>query len=435
MTIKLGLMQKVELNLPVILFVSALLVWVYVPIVGIFLLLLFVHLDRNSKIGKPIKNIIFLIAALTVTIFCSSIDISSDTAIYLEEYKFCTDLYFIDCIEKTTQSFEPGFYLLSSLFSVVSGGSERGFLFLWSLTINFLTIFIICRGFSKKYQALLVILVLINPAFYFQTFLMRQFMATSLFLCAIVARHNKLISFFCFIASILNHYTILIYLPFIFVALISKEEKLSNQSRNNYWRNYALFIMPLIGLGITSSANKDLFASMLSVLDSSDLSFSAQKGAFFLKVDGQGGLNGHSFLITIITIVYIYIAIQIYKKQGLNPLKFYKNSVFDKIITSLYAAEVFLFVVSRNIDDQLALRLCFLLISYIGLFFYFPLEKQNFLGKFQGLSLLAVIFFFLSLFLFFGNFLYNMPTNPFNFFGGNPFISLPEYIYYISNSW
>ncbi len=432
--------QKVEVNLPILILVLGLLVWVYVPIVGIFPLLLFVHLNKsygNKKIEHLIKNIILLIVLFTVTVFCCSIEIYLDTAVYVNEYKRCAGDYFVECIEQTSETFEPAFYFLSSLFFILSRGSERGFLFLWSFTINFLTIFIICKGFSKKYHALLVMLTLGNPAFYMQTFLMRQFMAVSMFLCAIVTRRNKLLSCFYFIVSALNHYTSLIYLPFFLAALISgKNESQSKKVSNNYWRNYLLLMVLLIFLGITSSANKTLFGTILAALDSTSIfSTAAQKGAFFLKNDNQGGLNGHSVLITIISTVYIYIAIQLYKQRNLKSLRLNERENFDKIVTSLYSAQVFFFLVSRGIDDQFALRLSLLLITYVGLFLYLPLEKHLLLGKLPSLSLLIVVCSFMT--LFFGNFLYSISigNNAFNFFEGEPFISLTGYIDYIGINW
>ncbi len=415
--------------------------WVWCPIIGIFPLLFFVYLDENfgnNKFGNIVKNLIFLLVLFTITIFCSTREFVLDTSNYVNEYNLCGGKFFIECIEETTELFEPAFFFLSSLFFMISGGSEIGFIFLWSLTINSLVIFVICKGFSTKYQPILIMLTICNPSFYFQTFLMRQFMGITLFLCAIVLRQNKLLSLLFFIAGLMNHYTVFMYFPFIFSALILRDRNFIKQRTNKYWIFYVLFTLVAIGIGLICTANKELFTSFLTMLGNINGEVS-RKGIFFLDDNNdQVGFNGHSVLLIILTILYIYIPIQYAKATETQSLKLDKRDIFDKIIAALYSTQVFLFMVSRGIDDQFALRTCLVLLAYTGLFFYFPLENSFLLKRYQNLFIWSLVSSFSC--LFFGSFLQKLFLNdpsilPAGYLGGKPFSPFSEYIFQIFTRW
>ncbi|NEU84267.1 EpsG family protein, partial [Nostoc sp. UIC 10630] len=168
----------------ILLFVG-IIIWIKIPIVGVLPLLLFVFLNRSSKsysLDSLLNNSILLLVAVTISLFCCLIDIQADTEQYLIAYRDCNGDNPVECFQSAKFPFEPGFYFLASILFIICNGSELGFLLLWSFIINFLTFFVICKGVSKKYYALLIFVVLLNPAFYLQAFIMRQFISSTFFL-------------------------------------------------------------------------------------------------------------------------------------------------------------------------------------------------------------------------------------------------------------
>lgn len=146
-------------------------IWLNIPIIGVLPLVLFVFLNRNSKsysIDSLLNNSILVLVAVTIALFCCLIDIQADTEQYLIAYRDCNGNNPVECFQSANFPFEPGFYFLASILFIICNGSDTGFLLFWSFIINLLTFFVICKGFSKNYYALLIFFILLNPAFIFK---------------------------------------------------------------------------------------------------------------------------------------------------------------------------------------------------------------------------------------------------------------------------
>ncbi|MGL6345245.1 MAG: hypothetical protein ACRC80_39595, partial [Waterburya sp.] len=155
--------------------------WFVSPILGIFLLLFFVHL--NQKQDSKLNLLILLTVIITVTAFVSSVDIRGDLAVYVTNY---------EKLGKETPfevagggGFEFVMWLLSYPIYILSDGSKYAFVFFWSLAINLLTFLVIIKVFSPRNYALLALFIVTTPNFIgYQAFLLRQYIATMIFFIA-----------------------------------------------------------------------------------------------------------------------------------------------------------------------------------------------------------------------------------------------------------
>ncbi len=381
-------------------------IWVKIPIIGVLPLLLFVFLNRNSKsysLDSLLNNSILLLVAVTATLFCCLIDVQADTQEYLRAYRDCNGDNPIECFQSTEFPFEPGFYFLASLLFIICNGSEMGFLLSWSFIINFLTFFVICKGFSKKNYALLILFVLLNPAFYLQAFLMRQFISSTFFLCALVCKKNKFTCVLFIFLSIVNHYSILLYSPIIILQFIELNSLLQHKLFNKIsvilkYLSILLFLFALI-----YSVNQATIASIFDKVSSiQQLSFLTGKSASFVKNQlASIGFLAHIVLVAFLGYFYINISRDNYVETNLNSCLTSEEKRLDISMLYLYVLQSILFLFTRNLD-YLPLRLSLILLSFLGIFFYLPIERKSKLKpqiKFLSMATLVILLF--SYFIYF----------------------------------
>lgn len=415
-------------------------IWVKIPIVGVLPLLLFVFLNRNSKsysLDSLLNNSILLLVAVTVTLFCCLIDIQADTELYLIAYRDCSGDNPIECFQSTNYPFEPGFYFLASLIFIICNGSDMGFLLSWSFIINFLTIFVICKGFSQKNYALLIFLVLLNPTFYLQAFIMRQFISSAFFLCALVSKKNKFTCVLFLFLSIVNHYSILLYLPVIILQFIDLNSLLQHKSFNKISVVLKNLSVILFLFALVYSVNQATIASIFDKISSiPQLSFLAAKSAFFVKNQlASIGFLAHLVLVTFLGYFYLNLSRDNYTETSLNSGLTLEEKRLDLSMLYLYALQSILFLFTRNLD-YLPMRLSLILLSFLGIFFYLPLERKSKLKpqiKFLSMGTLVTLLF--SYFIYFLQ--ANSGANPtFNYLEGRPFAaSIIDYIDLAISRW
>jgi hypothetical protein len=186
--------------------------WFISPILGVFALLYFVHL--NNKENSRLNLLITLVVVITLTVFVSSVDIISDLAVYVDNYEL---------LGKETPfevagggGFEFVMWLFSYPIYLFSGGSRYAFVFFWSLVINLATFFVIVKAFSPKNYALLALFIVTTPNFIgYQAFLLRQYIATVIFLIALIFIDKKVWMWGLYLLSILTHIGNILYLPIL----------------------------------------------------------------------------------------------------------------------------------------------------------------------------------------------------------------------------
>ncbi|MBN3908049.1 MAG: EpsG family protein [Nostoc sp. NMS1] len=417
-------------------------IWIQIPIIGVLPLLLFVFINSNSKfysLDSLLNNSILLLVAVTVTLFCCLIDIQADTEQYLIAYRDCNGDNPIECFQSANFPFEPGFYFLASLLFIICNGSELGFLLSWSFIINFLTFFVICKGISKKYYALLILFVLLNPAFYLQAFLMRQFISSTFFLCALVSQKNKFTCVFFFFLSIVNHYSILLYLPIIIMQFVDVNSLLQHKLFNKFSviMKYLSIILFVFAFIYSYSMNQATIASIIDTISSiHQLSFLAAKSAFFVKHQlASLGFLAHLILVAFVGYFYINLSRDNYIETNLNYRLTPEEKRLDISMLCLYVLQSILFLFTRNLD-YLPLRLSLILLSFLGIFFYLPLERKSKL-KPQIKFLSMVILTSLSVSYFFYFLQANSRANPtFNYLEGHIFTSsIIDYIELAISQW
>ncbi|OYD98952.1 hypothetical protein CDG77_03675 [Nostoc sp. 'Peltigera membranacea cyanobiont' 213] len=419
--------------------------WIKIPIIGVLPLLLFVFINKNSKsysLDSLLNNSILLLVAVTVTLFCCLIDIQADTEQYLIAYRDCNGNNPIECFQSTNYPFEPGFYFLASLLFIICNGSEMGFLLSWSFIINLLTFFVICKGISKNYYALLVFFVILNPAFYLQAFLMRQFISSTFFLCALVCRKNKFTCVLLIFLSIVNHYSILLYLPIIIMQFIDINSLLEHSFFNKISMSlrYLSIILFVFALIYSSYVNQSTLASIYDTINNiPQLSFLAAKSASFVKNQlANIGFLPHLVLLTFIGYFYINLSRDNYINTSNTSLNYRLTSEekrLDLSILCLYVLQSILFLFTRNLD-YLPLRLSLILLSFLGIFFYLPLERKSKLKPpIKFLSMVILLSLSLSYFIYFLQ--VNSRANPtFNYLEGRVFTSsIIDYIEMAISRW
>jgi EpsG family len=420
--------------------------WINIPILGIFPILLFVFLNSPSDYefqGKSnnflINNFLLLIVVLTVTLFCALIDIQApDTAEYLSEYQLCRKIDPIECFQSRPHPFEPGFYLFSYAFFTIANGSNVGFLLLWSFMTNALAIFFICKKIAPKYYALVIIFMLLNPAFYTQTFLMRQFVSVTFLLCGLLDQKNKIMSNIFYAMSILMHYSsIAIFLAIFLGSILDKIFNLFKSIRQGIIGKIIFFAVLLIAslstVGISSIASSlDLLGNV------PQLNILTDKANFFLSNKDLESL-GYGFHITIGIIIGFY-CVNLYSNKGLNSsinnnksLEIQHVSRLDRSMSYIYVYQFILLIVTRSLD-YLPLRLSLLFMSYAGIFFYFPLERESQLN--QNFIKTSLILLGLGLICYFFHFLGTSTTGLFKYLDGRPFTSsIIDYINLAIRRW
>jgi hypothetical protein len=211
-----------ELKLPLLFFALAL--WVVIPILGIFPLLLVVQLDLlRSKQRRPkiisLNNILLTLVVITIAIYVSSFEVFADTKIYLDTYeqldtKGIFDNSFVE------DRYEFVLFLLLYPINLITNGSIYWCLILFSLLTNSLVVFYISKNFSARYYPSLLIILFSTSFYYSQIFYMRQFLSLVLVMMAIASMESSLIIFvLCSFLAIFAHLSSAMY---IVVCLIVK---------------------------------------------------------------------------------------------------------------------------------------------------------------------------------------------------------------------
>jgi EpsG family len=328
--------------------------WFVSPILGIFLLLLFVHL--NQKQDSKLNLLILLTVIITVTAFVSSVDIRGDLAVYVTNY---------ERLGKETPFEIAGgggvefvMWLFSYPIYLLSGGSKYAFVFCWSLAINLLTFLVIIKVFSPKNYALLGLFIVTTPNFIgYQAFLLRQYIATMIFLIALIYIDKKFLMWSLYLLSVFTHIANLLYFPILL--LYNKIKILESK--------ITVFIMVFVGITAAFSASIvfDLASIVAKFLPSQYASVLLIKTYRYGREQVESQDLGIAFVEQFILFVVIILLVN--NKGAKNPQ--------EKVLKFLYPIFLAVMFMGRNIF-LFSNRFAFIFFPFGGLFYYFIIEHK-----------------------------------------------------------
>jgi hypothetical protein len=225
-------------NYSIVVLLLGLAVWIWVPIVGIFPLLLSVQLNllKSDKLSKKIvflNNLVLILVVFTISVFLSSYTVVSDTVTYVQEYQQLDKLSPFDLARGN--GFEFVSLLLVYPVYYLTNGSVYAFLFTQALIINTLVVFVISKGLSKKYYPVLLMIVCSSStgtfSYYSQMLFMRHFLS-NIFLMSAVATIESRVSFWIY--SFLSFFSHLSNLFYVFILIFIKFISQINAAINRF---------------------------------------------------------------------------------------------------------------------------------------------------------------------------------------------------------
>lgn len=328
--------------------------WFFSPILGVFALLYFVHLNKREN--SRLNLLIILVVVITLTVFVSSVDIISDLAVYVDNYEM---------LGKETPfevsgggGFEFVMWLLSYPIYLFSGGSRYAFVFFWSLAINLATFFVIVKAFSPKNYALLALFIVSTPNFIgYQAFLLRQYIATIIFLIALIFIDKKVWMWGLYLLSVLTHIGNILYLP---ILLLYNKVKLLESK-------VTVFCIVLFGItaAFSTSIVFDLSSFIAKFLPSPYSSIILIKTYRYGRQQVQSEDLGIAFVEQVI--VFLIIIFLVNNKVVKNPQ--------EKVLKFLYPIFLAIMLMGRNIF-LFSNRFAFIFFPFGGLFYYFIIEHK-----------------------------------------------------------
>ena len=302
-----------ELRLPLLFFGFAL--WVVVPILGIFPLLLSIQLYLITPRAKKPKlisltNVILLLVVLTVSIYASSFEVFADTQNYLDVYEVIDTKGIFDN-QYVQDRFEIVPFAFFYAINILTNGSEYLFLLLFSLSINSLVVFWIGKNFSPQYYPSLLILVFSTFFYYSHIFYMRQFLSVVLMLMAIIYLESSWLLFiFWSVLALFSHFSTALYIAVCVGSKTffwtKKKLKLRFNKSNKIFLYILLFIafVIIVFFGLQAYNNPQIVysyvSSILELLPQKDLSSSIQG-----RVTEYDGRDTDLFSLTIFRIIAI----------------------------------------------------------------------------------------------------------------------------------
>lgn len=373
--------------------------WMFIPILGVFPLLFFVHLNRkpNSKLNL----LIILLVILSNTIFVSSLDIFADLAVHVDNYeRLGSQNPFAISGER---GLEFILWLVSYPVHIISHGSRYAFIFFWSFVFNAVTILVIAKGLSPRNYGLLSIFIIATPNFFGnQGLLIRQYVASVIFLVAVIYVKKKFLSWGLYVISLLAHISSIIYLP---ILLLYNKFKFLNTKA---------FKISLIGVGLFLPFNNAMFVKVANLVASILPSFFgaiiiAKTNIYLSENRSYESEIGFAFLEGFV----VFMIIMLLVKEN----KFATKT--ERILLLLHPLLLFLMFIGRDMMF-FSFRFAFILYTFAGLFYYFLIEY-----KWHGLKKEALPLILVVKVLYFCYFLYNINigNNSFHYLDDRPFSS------------
>ena len=342
--------------------------WLVIPILGIFPLLFFVHLNRKPH--SKLNYLVCLLIVLTITIFVSSLDVISDLAVYIDNYEYLAKKNPFEI--SGGKGLEFVMWVVSYPIYVLTNGSRYAFIFFWSFVFNAITFFVIVKGFSPRNYGLLLLFIVATPNFLgYQGFLVRQYLATIIFLVAVVNLENKLVFWSIYLFSLFAHVANLLYLP---AALLYDKVKILYSKTIRI-----LFVLAGLTLTFSTSVIFDLAQLLQKVLP-------GQYGAAILaktyRYSREQTASEDLGIAFVEHLLIFSIVIFLVRYQQMQSDK-------ERLLIFSYPIFLFLMFIGRNVH-LFSNRFAFILFPFTGLFYYLLIEFDWKFGKRSILTLLLV---------------------------------------------
>ena len=425
-----------ELRLPVLFFGFA--VWVVMPILGIFPLLLSIQLYLISPGSKKAKffsltNILLLLVVLTVSLYASSINVFADTRNYLDVYKTIDTKGIFDN-EYVRDRFEFVPFAFLYLLHILTDGSEYWCLLLFSFSINSTVAFLISKKISEQYYPTLLIIIFSTFFYYSHVFYMRQFLSIVLMLIAIAYLESSwLIFIFWSFLAFFSHFSTALYIAICIVSKLffslKKRIKIKYDKNNRIllyvFLAFLFSILLFVGIQIYSNpkAIYGYVSTILDLLPQKTLSTSIQD-----RVNVYDGRDAELFAFTIFRAVAmacigIFVVAKGYKK--LTP----KLLALDFIYLLSIFQIAFILVTGFN------QRIAFFFLAFYGFLFHIGLNQTDKLKPFGIISSLTMFTAAANTFNFLTIQVTMIDSTGWSFFDGQPLsMSLFDYILYFFQS-
>ena len=425
-----------ELRLPMLFFGLA--VWVVIPIIGIFPILLSIQLDLlKPRRQKPkllsLNNLLLILVILSITIYVSSFDIFADTRVYLDIYRTLdTKGIFDNYIVKDRYEFVLFLFLYP--INILTDGSEYWCLLIYALFVNSVVVFYISKHFSAKYYPSILIIVFSTFFYYCQIFYMRQFFSIMFVLMAMVCLESDFLLFIIWsFLAIFAHLTSAIYIAVFLlirgIYFVKEKLKIRLQKKDKIFLYLVLGLLLAfvihIGLKIYSDP-KEVYtyvSNLLDLLPDRRLGNSIQ-----VRVDNNDARDTDLFVFTIFRAIAI-----------LNIGLFVVIKNFKNLTPRLLSLDLFyvmsLFQIAFILVTGFNQRIAFLFLAFYGLFFSIGLDDRSKIKPFGVVSLLTMFTAAANTFNFLTIQETMIDTTGWSFFDGQPLaMSLYDYILYFFQS-
>lgn len=431
-----NLRRPSDLKLPLLFLGLA--VWVVVPILGVFPLLMFIQLDllRSKKTEKGIfslNNIILALVVLTIVVYVSSFDVFADTKVYLDIYERLGrrgpfDNYF------SQSRFEFVLFLFFYPIYWLSNGSTYWCLVIFALFTNSLITFHISKKLSPRYYPTLLIILFSNFMYYSQVFYMRQFFSIVWVMAAIAALDSSMVWFIaCSALAIFSHLTSAMYIAIAFSlkfgSVIVSYIKIKWQKKDKIFFYFAIgILLTIIGyIALIIYRNpQQIYSYVNSVLNyvpQQQLGSSLQK-----SVDSYDKRDTDLFVFT------IYRAIATVTIGMFVLLRNYKQ-ISSKIVALIAVFALSVLQIAFIQVTGFNQRIAYLFLAFFGLFLAIGLDSDNKVKDLSAISLLTILMATANTYNFIGLQVYMEDTTGWSFFDGQPLaMSVYDYIVYFFSS-
>ncbi len=359
-------------------------VWICVPIIGIFPLLLFIQFNllNNKNPGKRmglINNLLLILVVFTICVFFTSYTINSDLTLYVQTYERLGSMNAFEAMVSvpygTRTEFIP--FLIAYFVYHLTSGSVYAYLFVHALIINVLIVFVISKRLSTKHYPVILMLLFSAPFYYWQIIIMRHSLSNTFLMAAIAFMESSSISFLSFlILSFFSHSSniinicILSYFKFsefnIFYfknnfSVVKNSKKTKSTKIKFISLIFVIILYVFLSGGVSISAFLPLILPILSTFANLDSGLEnkltgydsyASKGTVLLST-----FDIPIYIFMIITVIFFFLKRKEFSRKLLSLITIFSL----QIILYLYAP-----------FNTINWRVYYLLISMSGIF-YLPL--------------------------------------------------------------
>jgi hypothetical protein len=351
-------------------------IWICVPIIGIFPLLLSIQFnllnnENPTKRMGLLNNLILILVVFTICVFFTSYTIYSDLLLYVQTYQQLENLNAFEATYSygTGTEFIP--FLIAYLVHQFTSGSVYAYLFVHALIINLLIVFVISKRLSRKYYPFILMIVFSTPFYYWQVPIMRHALSNTFLLMAIVFMESPFILFLSNLMLVFfSHNSNIINVGILFYLKISEfnlDNNLSVVKKNTKPKIIIFIAMFFMG-----------FTSIAYVLFSGGISLSVVL-PFFLMFSSLFGISNEAILK--------------------NRLVSYDNygiaigaSIFDITIFVFMVITIIWFLLTRREISKKYLSLVIIFLFQIGSYFYCVVNLTNWRVYYLLISMTGIFY-------------------------------------------